>query len=75
MHGQVPLARRNTLAEPRRLIAGGATVGLAIMLILILDGLWIGITRGHDISGSCRRRPVRTPVSHTGCSHAVTAAR
>lgn len=45
MHGQVPLARRNTLAEPRRLIAGGATVGLAIMLILILDGLWIGITR------------------------------
>lgn len=45
MHGRVPLARRNTLAEPRRLIAGGATVGLAIMLILILDGLWTGITR------------------------------
>ena len=45
MHGKVPLARRNTLAEPRRLIAAGATVGLAIMLILILDGLWTGITR------------------------------
>lgn len=45
MHGSVPLARRNTFAEPRRLAAGGAIVGLAIMLILLLDGLWTGITR------------------------------
>ena len=56
MHGRVPLARRNTLAEPRRLIAGGATVGLGIMLILILDGLWTGITRSvtayHDHVGA-----------------------
>ncbi len=45
MHGHVPLARRNMLADPRRLTAGAVTVGLAIMLILLLDGLWTGITR------------------------------
>lgn len=43
MHGAVPLARRNLLADPRRLAASGAAVGLAIMLILLLDGLWAGI--------------------------------
>ncbi len=41
----VPLARRNLLAEPRRFVAGAGVVGLAIMLILLLDGLWTGITR------------------------------
>ncbi|MFA5773968.1 MAG: ABC transporter permease [Ilumatobacteraceae bacterium] len=45
MHSHVPLARRNMLADPRRLIAGAVTVGLAIMLILLLDGLWTGIKR------------------------------
>jgi putative ABC transport system permease protein len=43
MARSVPLARRNLLAEPRRLIAGAAGVGLSIMLILLLDGLWAGI--------------------------------
>lgn len=43
MHGRVPLARRNLLAEPRRLAASAAGVGMAIMLILLLDGLWAGI--------------------------------
>jgi YHS domain-containing protein len=46
MHGTVPLARRNTLADPRRLAASAVAVGLAISLILLLDGLWTGITRG-----------------------------
>jgi putative ABC transport system permease protein len=41
--GGVPLARRNLLAEPRRLAAASAGVGLALMLILLLDGLWAGI--------------------------------
>lgn len=45
MHGHVPVARRNMLADPRRLTAGAVTVGLAIMLILLLDGLWTGISR------------------------------
>lgn len=45
MHGHVPVARRNMLADPRRLTAGALTVGLAIMLILLLDGLWTGINR------------------------------
>jgi putative ABC transport system permease protein len=43
MFGRVPLARRNLLAEPRRLVASAAGVGMAIMLILRLDGLWAGI--------------------------------
>jgi putative ABC transport system permease protein len=43
MLGRVPLARRNVLAEPRRLVASAAGVGMAIMLILLLDGLWAGI--------------------------------
>jgi len=43
MARSVPLARRNLLAEPRRLVASTAGVGMAIMLILLLDGLWAGI--------------------------------
>src|SRR5688572_30526662 len=43
IHRRVPLARRNLLAEPRRLAASAAGVGTAIMLILLLDGLWAGI--------------------------------
>lgn len=42
-HRVVPLARRNLLAEPRRLAASVLGVGLALMLILLLDGLWTGI--------------------------------
>ena len=43
MARSVPLARRNLLAEPRRLAAAAAGVGMALMLILLLDGLWAGI--------------------------------
>lgn len=43
VHGTVPLARRNLLADPRRLVASAGAVGLSIMLILLLDGLWAGI--------------------------------
>jgi putative ABC transport system permease protein len=39
----VPLARRNLLAEPRRLAAAALGVGMAVMLILLTDGLWAGI--------------------------------
>ncbi|HZC99373.1 MAG TPA: ABC transporter permease [Actinomycetes bacterium] len=42
-HRRVPLARRNLLAEPRRLVAGIAGIGLALMLIGLLGGLWAGI--------------------------------
>ena len=41
--GRVPLARRNLLADRRRLAASVTGVGLAVMLILLLDGLWTGI--------------------------------
>ena len=43
MHGRVPLGRRNLLADRRRLAASVAGVGLAVMLILLLDGMWAGI--------------------------------
>jgi putative ABC transport system permease protein len=43
MAHQVPVARRNVLSEPRRLAASAAGVGLALMLILLLSGLWAGI--------------------------------
>jgi YHS domain-containing protein len=43
MSGSVPLGRRNLLADPRRLVAGAVGVGLAVMLMLLLDGLWSGI--------------------------------
>src|SRR6266545_3399584 len=41
--GRVPLARRNLLADRRRLAASVTGVGLAVMLILLLDGMWAGI--------------------------------
>lgn len=40
---RVPLARRNLLADRWRLAASVAGVGLAVMLILLLDGMWAGI--------------------------------
>jgi putative ABC transport system permease protein len=43
MKRRVPLARRNVTADRRRLLASVTGVGLAIMLILLLDGMWAGI--------------------------------
>jgi putative ABC transport system permease protein len=43
MPGRVPLARRNLFADRRRLGASVIGVGLAVMLILLLDGMWAGI--------------------------------
>lgn len=40
--GRVPLGRRNLLAD-HRFAAGVVGVGLAVMLILLLDGMWAGI--------------------------------
>ena len=52
----VPLTRRNLFAEPRRLVAAAVGVGLAVMLILLLDGLWAGVrsqvTRYSDRAGA-----------------------
>jgi putative ABC transport system permease protein len=54
--GRVPLARRNLLAEPRRLAAGVTGIGLALMLILLLGGMWNGVrvstTRYQDSTGA-----------------------
>lgn len=56
MAHQVPVARRNLWSEPRRLVASATGVGLALMLILLLDGLWAGIdektTLYEDNSGA-----------------------
>jgi putative ABC transport system permease protein len=43
MPGTVPLGRRNLLADRRRLTASVAGVGLAVMLILLLEGVQTGI--------------------------------
>lgn len=49
VHRRVPLARRNLLADGRRLLAGVLGVGLALMLVLLLDGLWQGVRRQASI--------------------------
>jgi putative ABC transport system permease protein len=55
MH-RVPLVRRNLLADWRRLVISVLGVGIALMLILLLDGLWAGIrsqvTMYEDHSGA-----------------------
>lgn len=43
MARRVALARRNLLADRRGLVAGVLGVGLALMLVLLLDGLWQGV--------------------------------
>ena len=42
---RVPIARRNLAADRRRLAASLLGVGLAVMLILLLDGMWTGVRR------------------------------
>jgi putative ABC transport system permease protein len=44
-HRAVSVARRNLVADQRRLVAGVFGIGLALMLILLLDGLWQGVQR------------------------------
>ena len=39
----VPLGRRQLFAEPRRLLAAAIAVGLAISMILLVEGLWEGM--------------------------------
>ena len=41
--GRVPLARRNLFADWKRLLASVGGVGMAVMLILLLEGMWAGI--------------------------------
>lgn len=45
MHRRVGVAHRNLLADRRRLAVGVLGIGLAIMLVLLLDGLWQGLQR------------------------------
>ena len=45
MHRRVGVAHRNLLADRRRLIVGVLGIGLAIMLVLLLGGLWQGLER------------------------------
>lgn len=47
--GRVGLARRNLLADGRRLAAGVLGVALALMLVLLLEGLWEGLLRQAQI--------------------------
>ena len=64
---RVPLVRRNLLAEPRRLAAGVAGIGLALMLILLLGGLWEGIKAqsAQDVEASGAALWVVSPGTRT----------
>jgi putative ABC transport system permease protein len=56
MSGSVPVARREAVADGRRVAASAVGVGLALMLILLLGGLWSGVraqvTRYEDATGA-----------------------
>lgn len=56
MPGSVPVARREAVADGRRLAASAVGVGLALMLILLLGGLWSGVrtqvTRYENATGA-----------------------
>lgn len=56
MTGAVPLATRLLLAQRRRLVASVLGVGLSLMLMLLLSGMWAGVrtqvTRYADSSGA-----------------------
>jgi putative ABC transport system permease protein len=56
MSASVPVARREALADCRRLVASAIGVGLALMLILLLGGLWSGVraqvTRYENATGA-----------------------
>lgn len=41
--GAVPLTRRLLMVRPLRTVAGAAGIGLALMLMLLLAGLWVGV--------------------------------
>ncbi len=41
--GAVPLTRRLLMVRPLRTVAGAAGIGLALMLMLLLAGLWAGV--------------------------------
>ncbi len=43
MPRSAPLVRRDLWADHRRLAVSAVGVGLAVMLMLLLDGLWSGI--------------------------------
>jgi len=58
----VPVTRRLLLARPGRLAAGAVAIGLALMLILLLDGLWVGV-----------QDRVTTYEDHSGAQLAVVA--
>ena len=56
MSASVPVARREAVADGRRLAASAIGVGLALMLILLLGGLWSGVraqvTRYENATGA-----------------------
>jgi putative ABC transport system permease protein len=58
----VPLARRLLGAHPIRVVTGADAIGLALMLILLLDGLWAGV-----------RAQVTLFEDHTGAQLVVVA--
>ena len=79
MRGDVPLARKNLLADPRRLVVSILGVGLAVALMLLVEGLWQGtLSRITEYEDNVRaqlfvaERGTRTFVSDASAVPAVT---
>jgi putative ABC transport system permease protein len=49
LHVALPLAGRNLRADWRRLLTGVIGIGLALMLVLLLEGLWQGVQAGATL--------------------------
>jgi putative ABC transport system permease protein len=56
--GRVPVARRNILADRRRMLIAVAGIGVALALIFLLEGLW----RGFQVQISAYEDNVRADL-------------
>ncbi len=63
---QVPVTGRLLAARPARTVAGIMGIGLALMLMLLLNGLWTGVQRSVTVyDDRPRRRPGRRAARYT----------
>ncbi len=64
MLGSVPLARRNLFQERRRALLAVGGVGVALLLVLVLDGIFAGAMR--QVTAYIDRSPADVFVSQAG---------
>jgi putative ABC transport system permease protein len=74
MTGGVPLARRNLTRQRLRLALGVAGVGLALLLVLALDGVYSGVLRQVTAYPDNVRAPVIVSQPGVETMHMATSA-